>query len=106
VNNFLGVGVVYGAEVQWVRVLAVIRVWAIVHERLLKTNFSAETLVVANRPWIAVHFVHVFWWNTDQAALFDNLGIFPHDCLHNLQVFHGDLGQSQQGIIKRIEASL
>jgi hypothetical protein len=107
VNDFLGVGVVDRAEVERVCVLAVIWMWAIVHESLLKTDFGTEALVVANRPCylmsvkpihsccriltVAIHFVHVFWWDADQSALLNNLEIFPHNRLYDLQIFHRDL---------------
>ena len=32
---------------------------AIVHQRLLESDAVAESFVVANSPWIAVHLVHI-----------------------------------------------
>jgi hypothetical protein len=78
--------------------LAVINVWAVVHEGLLKTNFGAEALIVAYRPWIAINFVHILWWDTNQAALFDDLRIFPYNRLYYLQIFHSNLNTGQQRV--------
>lgn len=50
VDNFLGIRIVDWAEIEWICVLAVIDVRAIVHERLLEANIGAKTLIVANCP--------------------------------------------------------
>ena len=65
--------------------------WTVVHESLLETNATAEPLVVANCPWIAVDFVHVFSWNAADNALLDNFGIFPYSGLYQVQVLHSNL---------------
>ncbi|KAJ8104750.1 hypothetical protein OPT61_g10590 [Boeremia exigua] len=90
VDNLLGVGVVDRAEVEREAVLAVVDVRAVVHQRLLEAHIGAEALVVANGPRVAVHLVHVLGRDAEDAALLDDLGVFPHHALHNLQVLHGD----------------
>jgi hypothetical protein len=50
VDDLLGVGVEDGTEVERVGVLAVIHMWAVVHESLLEANSTSESLVEANCP--------------------------------------------------------
>lgn len=35
--------------------------------------------------------MHIFLWYANDLALLNDLGIFPHDGLNVLKVFHGDL---------------
>ena len=48
--NFLGIGIVYGREIERVAVLAVIDVWTVVHQSLLEPNLGTEPLVISNSP--------------------------------------------------------
>lgn len=50
VNNFLCIRVVDRAKIERVAVLAVVDVWAVIHECLLKTNTGTKTLVVTDGP--------------------------------------------------------
>ena len=50
VYDFLRVAVEDGREVEGVGVLAIVDVWAVVHQCLLKPNFVAKSLVEANCP--------------------------------------------------------
>lgn len=49
-DYFLSIGIVYGREIERVAVLAVIDMWTVVHESLLKTNLGTESFVITNGP--------------------------------------------------------
>jgi hypothetical protein len=107
VDNFLSIGVVDRAKVKRVAVLAVIHMWPIIHKSLLETDVRAKSLVIANCPryvqsvvsiainvstlTIAIDLVHIFWWDSNDTALLNHLGIFPNNRLHDLKVFHSNL---------------
>jgi hypothetical protein len=40
---------------------------------------------------IAVDFMHILWWDTNDAALLDDFRVLPYDRLYNLEIFHGNL---------------
>lgn len=90
VDDFSLVRVVDGAEIQRIRVLRVVWVRAVVHQCLLQSDAGPKSLIVPNGPGVAVDLVHFLGGDTDQATLLDNLGVFAHDLLHGVEVFHGD----------------
>ena len=45
--------------------------------------------------------MHVFRRNPNDTTLLNNLGIFPHDTLYYLQIFHGNLVQMLAGNSQR-----
>lgn len=99
VNDLLLVCVENRAKIQRIRILGVIDVRAIVHQRLLKSDGVAESLVVANGPGIAVDLVHLFRRNANQTTLLDDSGVFAHDVFDDLEVFHGDQRLDTWGLL-------
>jgi hypothetical protein len=91
VDDLLCVCIENRAEVQRIRVLAVIGMRAVIHQSLLETNVASKSLVVTDSPWIAVYFMHVLRWDTDDSTLLDDLGICTDNFLDGVQVLHGDL---------------
>lgn len=49
-DNLLLFGVIDGTEVQWERILAIIRVGSIVHQRLLQADTCPKAFIIANCP--------------------------------------------------------
>ena len=110
VHNFLRVGVENWGKVKRIRVLAVVNVWAIVHECLLKPHFVPESFIVPNRPCypnfstsiamssvltVAVDFVHVLLGYSENATLLNDLWIYTHNMLDDLEIFHCDLRKDE-----------
>ena len=110
VHDFLCFNVVDWAKVERVGVLQVIHVWPVVHQSLLEARAVCEAFIVTvmavsgsvgrlilllqhvpNRPRITVNFMHIFWWYTNNPALFDYLWIFSDYVLDDLEVLHSDL---------------
>lgn len=46
---------------------------------------------------VAVHLVHIFWWNSNDAALLNDFGIFPDYSFYDLEIFHSDLDDWSAG---------
>lgn len=90
-DNLLLVGIVDGAEVKRILVLAVVELGTVVHERLLQSYVAAETLVVTDCPRVTVHLVHVLLWDAADLALLDDLRVLADNVFHKLQLFHGNL---------------
>lgn len=91
VDDFLCVCVEDRAEVQRVCVLAVIGMRAVVHQSLLETDVASKSLVVTDGPRVAIYFMHVLRWNTDDSTLLNDLRIRTDNFLDSVQVLHGDL---------------
>lgn len=90
-DNLLLSGVPDGAEVQRVLVLAVVDIGAVVHQSLLKTHAASESLVVADRPGVAVDLVHLIRGNAANTALLDDLGVDTAGVLNSRELLNGDL---------------
>ena len=50
VDELLGLCVVDGTEVKWIRVLAVVDIRPIIHQRLLQTDLVTEPFIISDRP--------------------------------------------------------
>lgn len=85
-----GITVENRGEVQRVRVLAVVDMRPVVHQSLLKPDLIPKTLIETNGPRITIDLMHVLSRYPNDATLLNDLGILPHDMLHNLQIFHCD----------------
>lgn len=75
VDNLVLVTVVDGAKVQRILILAVVDVRSEVHQRLLEPHVAAKSLVVANRPRIAINLVHLISRNPTKFALLNHIWI-------------------------------
>lgn len=131
VDDLLRFDVENGAEIEWVSVLQVIDAGSVVHQGLLKSGAVGVAFIVAfesvslafvlnygicmhtNGPRIAVNLVHVFGRNAKNTTLLDDLGILPHDLLHDHQIFHGDtrvnalrLVPSDDGLLSDIDQNI
>lgn len=90
-DYLLFVGVVDGAEIERVLVLAVVDVRSVVHEGLLQADLVAVALIVADGPGVAVDLVHAFGGDAADSALLDHARVLADDVLDKLELFHGDL---------------
>jgi hypothetical protein len=56
---------------------------------LLAVNKVRLNLDVA--PTVTINLVHIFWGDTDNAALLNYLWVLSYDSLYDLEIFHGNL---------------
>ena len=109
-NDLLGVGVEDRAEIEGIRILAIVLVRTIVHEGLLETGLATEALIISDGPcllrsaefrawlWglltVTVDLVHIGGRYARENTLLNDPRVHSYNVLNGIEVLHGDLVSS------------
>lgn len=90
-DDLLFPGIIDRMEVKRILVLAVVDIWAEVHQALEQACAATVSRVVADGPWIGVDFVHLVCGDSAKSALLDDLGVFATRLFDFEQFFDNEL---------------